>query len=297
MKANLTEFKKAVDREIIQKMFDKFSKVYAQTWKSRCTTKQDWEEYENIWLEFLGCFDQTTLRKAAVTAFSLYVDFPPTPLQIRNLCLKESGVPTPSEVMELMIRREFTHPIVKFCYDKVGSWTVSHAKKEELVEKIASIYTDALLNFTQDTKSAWIQLADFKATKAIPVAEISKIPSQKERKSFSENLKHWQAKAAAEKAALPTIEHPVWDKTKINPSHDNFCAKTYNERKRYLISVEEHLSTTLSHEDWYDRTRYFKEIEANTMISRNRAANPAEPEKSSSRPSSYVKPAYRSWVN
>jgi hypothetical protein len=286
-----------VDRDLIKKLFYRFTQNYGAAWTSRHKSESEWEDGANYWTESFLEFDRRVFTLAVKQALELYKDFPPTLPQLMELCRNHAGIPTPSEVMDLMIRKDFSHPLVKLCYDKMGSWTLSHAKKEEVLEKVTRFYSEAITSFNQDQKSAWIQLEDFKATQAIKVIELPKIPSNHERKSFRENLKCWTEKAAVEKAALPTIEHPVWDKAKINPSHDNFCSKTHNERKRYLVSVEEHLSTTLSHEDWYDRTRYFKETEANTMISRNRAANPAEPEKSSPRPSSYVKPAYRSWVN
>ena len=55
------------------------------------------------------------------------------------------------------------------------------------------------------------------------------------------------------------VDHPVYDKESITIGHPKFNEETYQERRKYLISLDEYSAANLSIVDRYDRGRFLRE--------------------------------------
>jgi hypothetical protein len=211
----------------------------------------------------LHCFDLPTLQKAVKQATIRYKDFPPTLGQLVDLCVSNSGMPCKSDVLNMMIRREFNHPLAQICFDKIGSWTLSHANEDEVNQKMNEAYKEAIGVFMRQPMEAWDALGKFKAEReTLPPPPITKA----EFLSWRDRLAQYRQRAAEDKAKLPNMEHPKWNKDKLIKGSPLYDELVFNERKKYLMGLDEWMAGTLDSADWYDRVCYFREIEAQDYL-------------------------------
>lgn len=66
--------------------------------------------------------------------------WPPSICEFLEICEQKSGMPTVEEVIQLAIRREFSHPLVKSIFDKIGSWAFQHDAEKDLRKKVRDLY-------------------------------------------------------------------------------------------------------------------------------------------------------------
>ncbi len=296
MMNKVTPLIRSVDKELIKKLFAKFSSVYGQLWSSRHKTDSDWVECCHTWLEGLKSFDFDTLRKAVVQSFSIHKEYPPTLGQLIDICLKLSGVPSEYQVIDLLMRRDFNHPLVKSLHDTIGAWVLSHGKPDEIKRLVQANYADLLLQYRNNPEAAWEKLALAKAISCDKPAR-SKIPSPSERMAFSERFKQWQEKAAKEKASLTPQTHPTWDESAVTMGHAYFDENMYNERRKYLCGLDETAAATLSLEEQYDRICFLRENLAHHYILSVKATLPITPvDKMQPRSNFGPKWAFKEWI-
>lgn len=297
MMANVSEFKRTVDRALIKKLFHKFTSVYGHAWTSRHKTDAEWEECCTTWFDGLHGFDFEDIRKAVAKSITVHKEFPPNLGQLIDLCLMASGVPSADEVIELMVRRDFNHPLVKAVYDRIGNWTLSTSKSEELRTKTRSAYADCLTTYRENPDRAWGLLEEYKAQAALPPPP-PKIPTQEEIIGFRERMKLYEEKSKAEKLKLGDKSHPEWPKELIARGGKRFDEKVFNERKQYLLELDEILAMTLTHEDRYDRICFLREIEAARHLQKvGYTGRQPEPPKTPPRGHFGAKKVYNTWSN
>lgn len=82
--------------------------------------------------------------------------------------------------------------------------------------------------------------------------------TNEERQNVREIIK--KAKSGSPVKETKThIEHPAWDKSRIAIRGKKFDIEYYNQRRDYLINLDEYQVHTLCIDDMYDRARYLKE--------------------------------------
>lgn len=222
------------------------------------------------------------------------LEWPPSIAEFRNICEKKSGFPSSEEALALAIRREFKHPLVKLAYEKVGSWAMKHNKQLELQSKFKAAYQDALSYFRSNQQQAWLELETFNSQPK-QIEPPSKIPSQSEIISFRERFKRWQKESNGAKEDLPKKEHPKWEEKKLIRGSRHFDQNYFNERKKYLLDLDEMYASCLEKTDWYDRVRFKLEIEAIVTIDSKNDEEHRENDKSSSRSYKGDKKVYDRW--
>tara|TARA_R110000868_G_scaffold90899_2_gene251946 strand:- start:277 stop:1155 length:879 start_codon:yes stop_codon:yes gene_type:complete len=228
----------SVDERVIQKLFAKLSIRYGALWTSRLGENGNWKDCEDDWLEELKQFTFTQLRAAVKKALALYIEYPPTLGQLIHLCMKESGVPDASEVIKMMVARDFSHPLVKMVYDKIGSWTLTNGKAEEIERKVKEHYSTACSEFHIEPQRAWSQLECFNAkSKELPAP--SKIPTTSESKSFKECMAKCQELLRDKKIAGGGQTYKHFDETKIKQGHKDFDQAVFDEYREYLMEIPE----------------------------------------------------------
>lgn len=227
-----------VDRELIHRLFSKFANKYGKLWTTRLGEGGDWAGCVDDWLEELSKFSMEQVRAAVNKALAIYRDFPPTQGQLIDLCLAESGVPDMQKLINLMVARDFSHPLVKMVYDKIGSWTLSNGKEAEIQAKAKEAYSECLADFTLDPQSCWQKLTDYNARpKELPAP--TKIPSAGESKAFRECMNKCQEILKSKKIAGGGKTYKEFDENKIKKGGRDFDQAVFDEYKAYLMSIPE----------------------------------------------------------
>lgn len=236
--AQVTQLTHYVDESLIARLFARFRGRYGNLWTSRATCDEDWEYIMVDWLEQLSKFSIDQVRAAVNKTLTEFKEFPPTLGQLVDLCMKESGVPSQQEVIRLMVARDFSHPLVKMVYDKIGSWTLTNGKSEEIERKVKEHYSESRSNFYIEPEKSWAQLESFNAKpKELPAP--SKIPTTSESKSFKECMAKCQEILRDKKIAGGGQTYKHFDETKIKQGHKDFDQAVFDEYKEYLMGIPE----------------------------------------------------------
>lgn len=236
--AQVTQLTHCVDESLIARLFARFRGRYGNLWTSRATCDEDWEFIMEDWLIELSKFSIEQVRAAVNKTLSEFTTYPPTLGQLVELCMKESGVPTQQEVIRLMVARDFSHPLVKMVYDKVGSWTLTNGKSDEIDRKVKEHYTEARSSFYVEPQKAWAQLESFNAKpKELPPP--SKIPSAEESAAFRECMNKCQEILQSKKIIGGGKTYKEFDANKIKKGHREFDQAVFDEYREYLMGIPE----------------------------------------------------------
>lgn len=284
-----------VDESLIQKLFAKFSNRYGASWTSRLGADGDWKSCEDDWLEELQRFSFDNLRAAVKKALAVFPDFPPNLGQLVDLCMKESGIPGVPEVIRLMVNRDFSHPLVKMVYDKLGSWTLTNGKEYEITAKTKEVYSGCLADFYCDPVPHWERLTSFNNQLKLE-APTPKIPSEEERKGFKERLAEYQQKLDDAKLNCKGVMYCEFDANKIKKGHRLFDIKVYNDYREYLLSIPEEQTMILPIQYLYERNRFLNAKEQPELL-RSMGYNPNPPGNESAQPQRSGRPrkVYKNW--
>lgn len=275
-------------------LYLRFTSLYGEKFTRNYPSDQLVELWWEDWSEGLAGIKPESI-KDAIQHCRTNLEWPPSLAEFRRICEQSSGVPSVSEAMDMAIRRDFSHPIVSIAYDKVGSWAMKNDKQEVLRTKFQEAYTNALNEFRQHPAETWQKLEEFNSRKALP-EPLPKILTKDECKTFRQRLAEYEVKAKADKAKLTPQDHPTWEKDKIMRGHKNFDENVFNDRREYLIGMDEYVANSLSHEDKYDRIRYLREIEAQEYVKKmNPGGCEQEINKTSSRAYNGPRKVYKHW--
>lgn len=248
------------------------------------------EDYKTLWYKEwtsgLTGVDVSVIA-GALEHCKLNLDWPPSIAEFRRLCEKASGIPSCRDCFESSIRGEHSHPLAYLTYTKVGSWAMRNDKDEVLQKKYASAYEEALVEYRANPEKAQAFLeANQEKPKELPFLDK---PTPDEITGFKERMVEYQTLARLEKEKR-VDGHPVWDKGEVTRGSKSFNESVYNERKRYLLGLTEYEAGSLPVVDWYDRTKYLREIEAAEHL-KTVGYNPSPPPEPKKRPGGkgYVK--------
>lgn len=297
--AQVTQLTHCVDAALIARLFARFRGRYGNLWTSRATCDDDWEFIMEDWFQELSKFTVEQVRAAVNKTLSEFTKFPPTLGELVELCMKESGAPEPHEVIRLMVARDFSHPLVKMIYEKVGSWTLTNGKSDDIERKVKEHYTSAKSDFYVDPQKSWAALESFNSKpKELPAPE--KKPSSPDSPGYLQwrkDMEAWKNYTSSEKIRVGYKEHPIYPPSEINKHNKAFDKKTYDEYKKYLLSVPEELVITLPRSYAYDRMRLLSSLDAHRLVKNN---NPVPEhqnvEKASQSYSNELKRPFKSWL-
>lgn len=284
-----------VDKSLIARMFVKFKWRYGPLWTQRASCDEDWESIIDEWFDELACFTPEQVRSAIKKTITTNPEYPPTLGQLVNLCIKESGMPHVDDVIQLMISRVFSHPLVKMVYDKIGSWTLTTGKEEDIARKAKEYYTACLAEFQAKPQVYWASLESFNAKpKELPPPD--KILTPEERISFRERMSEYQKKLEEAKVDCAGMTYKEFDASKVLVGGRDFDQRIYDEYRAYLISIPETQTMILPVKYIYARSRFLSMIDQPEHL-RKAGYNP-NPKSDYSEPPRRNRPtqAYKSWV-
>ncbi len=130
--------------KMVEYIFTKFMNIYGNAWESRHRDEMDWKTTRETWADHLKEFEFEVIQKALHKVATKFPDWPPTLGQMVKLCREELGLPNQDEVLKRLIDRNLSHPLVKSCYEKIGSWALSHDSDSLLRTKLKTAYSEAL---------------------------------------------------------------------------------------------------------------------------------------------------------
>ncbi len=289
-----------VDIELVARLFARFRGRYGNLWTSRAICDEDWEFIMEDWLEELTKFTIEQVRLAVNKTLLEFTTYPPTLGQLVELCMKESGVPESHEVVSLMVAREFSHPIVKIIYEKVGSWMLNNGKNEDIERKVKECYTSSKSEFYIDPQKAWLDLEYFN-TKPKELPSPDKIPTNEERIDFKERRAEYQIKVDEEKENLKDKRQREFDYSKLKPGSRDFDKLLFSEYQAYLVGIPETMVLSLSANDAYARMKFISMIEQTENLKNIGYVSKNQQEGLTSNKTSYRNgqptKVYKSWTN
>lgn len=244
-----------VDRDAIARLFAKFANHYGKIWTTRLGEDGDWNACVVDWLEELSRFTLDEVRQGVSVALGIHKDYPPTLGQLIDLCLKASGVPEQSQVIRMMTAKDFSHPVVKMVYDKIGSWKLANGSEKDIAQLTRDHYDTVVHSFQSEPKGCWDKLVEFNAKpKELPPPD--KIPTAEERRGFKERMAEYQKIADDAKASITNPRHREFDHSKLKPGSRDFDELLFSEYKAYLLGVPETMTLMLSAKDCHARMRF-----------------------------------------
>jgi hypothetical protein len=104
--------------------------------------------------------------KAALDHCRMHLEWPPSIAEFRRLCFMAGGLPSPFELMQKAIRREFDHPLTKMVFDKIGSWSFRNDTEKALTAKIDSYYKYCMAEFSADPQYCWKVFNEWKGSES-----------------------------------------------------------------------------------------------------------------------------------
>lgn len=243
-----------VNRQFVAETFARFRGRYGHTWTSRATCDEDWEFIMDDWLQELSKFTIEQLQKAITKTLVEFREFPPTLAQLIDLCMAEAGFPSEAEILRKMVARDFSHPMVKMVYDKIGSWMLSNGKTEEIERKVKEHYQLARSEFYLEPEKCWAQLQPPKPQPLKALSGVSPIPTLTPVQPQPS-----EPDSASSSCANPNFQH--FPKGEITYGHRDFNQHTHDQFRKYLISISETQTIGLPTEYIYWRTRFLMQEE------------------------------------
>jgi hypothetical protein len=266
MTSSVIPLTRSVDNRIIKKLFAKFSDFYGALWTSRLGANGNWQRCEDEWLKELSQFTLEELKGAVKTCLLIYKDYTPTLGQLVDLCLKASGVPDEDNLLRMLERKEFDHPMVKMIHEKIGSWALKNDKSETIKSKVHAAYGECLNSFRKNPDVCWQQLNNHKEQLLLSSPEPEKIPSPGERISFKQRMAEYEELARKAKESLPDMKHPAFPEEELKKGGRYFNPQTFNSYRNYLLSIPEEQVLGLPREWAYDRSRFISSKEQPSLL-------------------------------
>ena len=87
--------------------------------------------------------------------------WPPSIAEFRVICEKLCGLPDLDEVINCVMNKKFIHPVILFCYEGVGVWSLKNDSEKEIKVKFQKNYDKAVIWFRENNEKAWEKLNIF----------------------------------------------------------------------------------------------------------------------------------------
>lgn len=118
----------------------KFNAIWGHKWNSNFQDEESFLIALSEWKEGLsGVLPESMTR--AIEHCRSTLEWPPSIAEFRKLCLRANGFPSVEEIMQLGIRRDFTHPAVMVIFRKIER-AFKEDSEDALKRKIAHCLDD-----------------------------------------------------------------------------------------------------------------------------------------------------------
>jgi hypothetical protein len=81
--------------------------------------------------------------KAALDYCRTNLEWPPSIAEFIRIAERQSGMPTPRDILMLAIRRDFSNPLAERVFHGIGSWDLSHGTEKDLLPRVEAIINES----------------------------------------------------------------------------------------------------------------------------------------------------------
>lgn len=218
-------------------LYLRFSIIYARKFVESYHDDDFKSLWENEWAAGLENVNLNSISPALEYCRN-NCEWPPSIAEFIKICDSYSGVPSVGDCLKACINRVFAHPLALMCYQKVGSWAITHDNEKELESKFQKAYTENLIKFREAQETSWELLENYNAKpKELPAP--SKIPSTSESKAFRECMNKCQEILQGKKIIGGGKTYKEFPANQIKPGHREFDQAVFDEYREYLMGIPE----------------------------------------------------------
>lgn len=120
--------------DLAKKLYLRFSVIWGIKLTNQYPTVELIDMWAQDWYEGLVGVDISTM-KSSIEYCRNNLEWPPSIAEFRKICEKSLNIPTPRECLDLAVRRDFTHPIVKTIFDKISTYDMKNGKEVDLLKR------------------------------------------------------------------------------------------------------------------------------------------------------------------
>lgn len=122
-------------------LYLRFSVIWGQKFTANHGDEKIIEMWIREWNEGLSGISINQIRDA-VDYCKVSLVWPPSLAEFIGFCYKNINIPCPDDCLRMAVNRDFTHPIVKAIFDKVGDWEMKNGKNVDLKKKFEELHDE-----------------------------------------------------------------------------------------------------------------------------------------------------------
>lgn len=141
-----------ITMEIIEMLYFRFATI----WGDRFTAKHTpilIEMWYEEWLDGLQGLNPSTFRDALKYCKN-NLEWSPSIAEFIRICDRSLNIPSPRECMDLAIRGNFSHTIIKSIHDKIGSFDMRNLSTKELIKLFTEYHFEEMVKFRRSRSNA-----------------------------------------------------------------------------------------------------------------------------------------------
>lgn len=129
------------EKELARRLHLRFSMIWGDKHDCRFTEDSYIQIWIDDWADGLSGIDPEIIKQG-IDFCKINLEWPPSIAEFRKICERSLNIPTPRECLALAVRGDFTYPIVKSIYDKVGSWDMKNGKETDLLKRFEACHKE-----------------------------------------------------------------------------------------------------------------------------------------------------------
>lgn len=131
--------------EAAKRLYLRFTTIWGDKHTSRFTDENIIQMWIQDWSEVIPMFELNVI-KGAIDYCKVHFKWPPCIAEFIEICEKSLNIPDHLTCMRDAIRGDFSNPLTKSIYDKIGSWSMRNDKEVDLIKKFKSYHEEELIN-------------------------------------------------------------------------------------------------------------------------------------------------------
>lgn len=142
---------------IISQLYTAFCIIFGSQFVKNHHTEQFIKMWIDEWSQGLEGIDENYIKQA-LHYCRLHLQWVPSMAEFIGLCDRAAGMPSCDESLRAAIRRDFSHPVTKMAFDKIGDWDMRHDSQEVLTKKFKSAYEESVMDMRVSRNNSIAQL-------------------------------------------------------------------------------------------------------------------------------------------
>lgn len=132
-----------LEKRLIELLFLRLNGIYGCLWTASFQNPAAWDVAKDEWADALAGMPTDVIRRALDELRKSGDEYPPNLPKFIKICHRHFDLPSQEEVFQMIIRRDFSHPIATMGFNEIGSWEWRNGSEKDLRQKFAKVYRDA----------------------------------------------------------------------------------------------------------------------------------------------------------